>query len=244
MKTSPIITASAIALALGSLAAPQAFSQASAPTGALSASPTRVQTGTKPTLKWNITYPMFVSDYAAVNPVSTVTPNENMLADIRVIGAGVTTITKYANGTTKTTYLETVGKVRYNGGGWTTIFDGKNTDSKVQTQAIVSTLSVNAGQPISFGGYYISSVGAQSPFYSSGSPNVRTLINGDTPPANLPVYYAPTLASFLKPYLDASGKISIGPMDVIVLMELTSTDPAYVGYDLQDLVLLVTFRKP
>jgi hypothetical protein len=46
----------------------------------------------------------------------------------------------------------------------------------------------------------------------------------------------------IKPYLDASKKIRIGPMDVIVFMELTHTSLADVGYDEQDLVFLVTFR--
>jgi secreted trypsin-like serine protease len=53
------------------------------------------------------------------------------------------------------------------------------------------------------------------------------------------------LESFIKPYLTATNKVQIGPMDVIVFMELTHTnsqksDP---GYDLQDMVLLVTFKS-
>ena len=50
------------------------------------------------------------------------------------------------------------------------------------------------------------------------------------------------MEKFLKPYLDASKKVRIGPMDVIIFMELTHTSTADVGYDEQDLVLLVTFR--
>jgi hypothetical protein len=33
-------------------------------------------------------------------------------------------------------------------------------------------------------------------------------------------------------------------MDVIVFMELTDTNPNSPGYDLQDLVMLLTFRTP
>jgi hypothetical protein len=33
-------------------------------------------------------------------------------------------------------------------------------------------------------------------------------------------------------------------MDVIVFMELTHTDKSNIGYDLQDYVMLLTFRKP
>lgn len=58
----------------------------------------------------------------------------------------------------------------------------------------------------------------------------------------MPEYNAPSLESFLRPYLDAGGRVNIGPMDVIVFMELTHTDQADGGYDLQDMVLLVTFK--
>jgi hypothetical protein len=62
----------------------------------------------------------------------------------------------------------------------------------------------------------------------------------------VPEYNAPSLESFLRPYLDTTGKVKIGPMDVIVFMELThsSGQKSESGYDLQDMVLLVTFRKP
>ena len=33
-------------------------------------------------------------------------------------------------------------------------------------------------------------------------------------------------------------------MDVIIIMELTHTNQSDIGYDLQDLVMLITFRKP
>jgi hypothetical protein len=68
-------------------------------------------------------------------------------------------------------------------------------------------------------------------------------VNGDIPPSKIPDYNAPSLESFIRPYLDASGRVKIGPMDVIIFMELTHTDESNVGYDLQDLVFLVTFRK-
>jgi hypothetical protein len=73
---------------------------------------------------------------------------------------------------------------------------------------------------------------------------VRALVSGQSCPTNVPDYNAPSLESFLKPYLDSTKKVKIGPMDVIIIMELTHTDTSSVGYDLQDLVMLVTFRKP
>jgi hypothetical protein len=219
----------------------------SIPVGSLSATPTVVQTGTKPTLTWNVTYPSVVKDYVNVTPASgstapppagttvtntTITPKVNLIADIRVLGAGVTTTDSKGN----IVYIRTVGQLKYNGAsGYSTIFDGKNTDAIVQQQGIIKTINVTKDKPMYFGGYYIYNG-------STSGDNVRTLVNGDTPPSNIPVYNAPSLESFLKPYLDTSGKVKIGPMDVIIFMELTHTDKNNVGYDLQDLVFLVTFR--
>jgi hypothetical protein len=45
----------------------------------------------------------------------------------------------------------------------------------------------------------------------------------------------------LKPYLTSTGKIDIGPMSAIVLMELGQTNRSSECFDYQDLVLLVTF---
>ena len=93
------------------------------------------------------------------------------------------------------------------------------------------------------GQYYNSSW--QTQYTSTGSTqNVRALVSGQTCPNNIPDYNAPSLESFLKPYLDSQKKVKIGPMDVIIIMELTHTDQTNVGYDLQDLVMLLTFRKP
>ena len=222
----------------------------SVPVGSLSAFPTVVQTGSKPTLTWSITYPSQVQDVVTITPTttttggssstsSTVTPKVNLIADIRVLGAGVTTQDSRGN----ITYIRTVGKIRCNGASsWTTIFDGKNTDTIVQQQSIIKTITVTANQPMYFGGQYYYN-NAWGTFYSSVSgDNVRTLVNGSSCPTNMPDYNAPSLESFIKPYLDASKKVKIGPMDMIVFMELTHTDKSNVGYDVQDLVFLVTFR--
>jgi hypothetical protein len=213
----------------------------SVPVGSLTAFPTVVRTGTKPTLTWDITYPSVVVDYVTITPPATVTPKENLICDVRVLGAGVTT--QNSNGSIN--YIRTKGFMRYNGSGsWSTIFDGRNTDTIVQQQGIIKTFEVTKGQAIHFGGQYYWN-NAWSTFHNSTSGDqVRALVNGGTPPSNVPDYNAPSLESFIRPYLDANKKVKIGPMDVIVFMELTHTDKSNIGYDLQDLVFLITFRKP
>lgn len=213
----------------------------SVPVGSLTAFPTVVQTGTKPTLTWSINYPSVVKDYVTVSPPGTVTPKQNLICDIRILGAGVTT--QNSNGTIN--YIQTKGQMKFNGSSsWTTIFDGRNTDSIVQKQGIIKTYNVTANKTIDFAGQYYWNNSWSTQRTSLSGSYVKALVNGDTCPARVPDYNAPSLESFIKPYLDASRKVRIGPMDVIIFMELTHTNTSDVGYDEQDLVMLVTFRTP
>ena len=242
--------AAAAALILCVMASPQAQAQTtqpSIPTGSLTAYPTEVQTGTKPTLTWTISYPSVVKQFLTITNGTgitgalgaTVTPNQNLICDIRILGAGVTT--QNSNGTIN--YIETAAKLRYNGSSsWTTIFDGKQTDTIVKTQGIIKTLNVTSGKALDFGGQYYYNGSWFTFFNGTNGTNVQTLVNGDACPSYVPAYNAPSLETFLKPYLDASNKVRIGPMDVVVFMELTHTNKSDPGYDFQDLVLLITFR--
>ena len=243
MKTTPFAIISSTALAFITMASPQALAQSANPLGTLTASPSLVPPGTRPTLAWSISYPVSASvkDFVTITTPGGITPKQNLLCDIRIIGAGVTT--KDSKG--KIVYVETLGRLLCNGGSWATIFDGTNTSAIVQQQGLViPTFTATANQPMNFGGYYIFN-GVKSTTYTSlVGDNVRFQVNGDTPPSYVPDYNAPSLQSFIKPYLDASGKVKIGPMDVIVFMELTTSNKATLGYDLQDLVFLITFHNP
>ncbi len=243
MKTSPLAAVSAALVSICALVPASALAQTSPsiPVGSLTAFPTVVQTGTKPTLTWSITYPSVVQDYVTITQPATVTPKENLICDIRILGLGVTS--QNSNGSI--TYYRTRGQWKYNGSSsYVDIYDGRQTDTIVQTQGLVKTsIAVTKSKAITFAGQYYNS-SWQTLYTSTSGDNVRTLKSGDTPPSNIPDYNAPSLESFLRPYLDASGKVKIGPMDVIVFMELTHTDKNNIGYDLQDCVMLLTFRKP
>ena len=244
MKPNQFAVISSTVLAICAFASAQAVAQStysSVPFGKLTASPSVVQTGTKPNLSWNISYPLSITDFVSFTTPGGITPKQNLICNIRIIGAGVTTVDSKG----KIVYVETLGRLLYNGAAsWSTIFDGTENSTIVQQQGVVKTFTANANQPINFGGYYIYNGVKSTTFTSLSGDNVRFQVNGDTPPSNVPDYNAPSLATFIKPYLDASGKVKIGPMDVIVFMELTSTNKASVGYDLQDLVFLVTFSNP
>jgi len=257
MKTNKFAAYAAAILmvtSLGSSGVKAASTEPSVPVGTLTAFPTVVQTGTKPTLTWGITYPNVVTDVVTITPTTTsggstttVTPKVNLVADIRVLGAGVTSQDSRGN----IIYYRTQGKIKYNGSSsYSVIFDGKQTDSIVQTQGILplfTGIAVNRNQPMYFGGCYnIDNTSKSNNWYtffnSESGGNVKALVNGDSCPNYKTEYNAPTLESFLKPYMDGSNKIKIGPMDVIIFMELTTTNTKDAGYDFQDLVFLVTFR--
>jgi hypothetical protein len=246
MKTMHLAALTAAVITLGTLMPNLAHAQTSPsiPIGSLTAFPTVVQTGTKPTLTWSINYPSVVKDYVIVTPPGTVTPKQNLRCDIRILGAGVTT--QNSNGTIN--YIQTKCLVRYNGSSsWTTIFNGKQTDAIVQQQGILATfnnVSVTSNMAMNFGGQYYWNNAWSTVRYSTSSTYIMALVNGDTCPSRVPDYGAPSLESFLKPYLDSSRKVRIGPMDVIIFMELTHTSTSDVGYDEQDLVILVTYRTP
>lgn len=218
----------------------QAQTSPSVPVGWLSASPGIVRVGAKPTLKWGITYPATVVDYVTVTTPSTLVPKQELDAEIRVLGAGVTV--SNSNGSNMN-FVPTEAVFSYDGGNYNRIFYGTN--PQVDPSKVVHKLSVKAGKNMRFGGRYFYN-GSWGKLYTStsGTMNVRTLVNGQTPPTTYSLINAPTLENFIKPYLDASGKVMIGPMDVIVFMELTHTDSqsGELGYDLQDMVLLVTFK--
>ena len=271
MKTSHLAAVSAAVIAAGALASPRAHSEEvpAGLTGSISANPAIVQAGQSPKLKWSINYPSVVKQYVKLIPPigpdpdpsgggggnygpGTITALQNLYADVRIIGQGVTV----TSGSSGFTFVPTQATMSINStSDFKEIFYGTNPQinpgSVISLKNIFGSTYTNnmiqSGKSIRFGGryYYNNTWGT---YYKSngGTDNVRFLVNGDTPPSNVPQYNAPSLESFLRPYLDTTGKVKIGPMDVIVFMELThsasqKSDP---GYDLQDLVILVTFRKP
>jgi hypothetical protein len=129
-----------------------------------------------------------------------------------------------------------------NNSSWTRIFYG--TQSQVNPTTLVLDTTVKKGDIVDFGGrgYWDK---AWLPFYNTAatSPNVVTLKNGDTIPSTIPALQLGLIEDFLKPYLAADEKtVSIGDKDLILLMELGQTSPDSSGFDLQDLVVLVTFE--
>lgn len=209
------------------------------PAGYLSAYPTIVQTGAHPTLTWNILHPSSVSNVAVINPPGTITITQNnVYVSVQPVGTGTTDCTS----TETASQRFTEARLGVNGANYVQLFYGKTAD--VTSQYSLYIKKHKTGDVLDFGGRYVKN-NNWSPFYTTRSSNMQvvTLKNGDALPTTFPLHSSPQLAGYLGPYLDASGKVKIGPMSVLVLMELGSTNRNQLCYDYQDMILLVTFSN-
>ena len=207
------------------------------PVGSLSAFPTIVQTGTHPQLTWEITLPETVDEIIEIVEPGTLVPKRDLIMDVRILGAGVTSYNSYYN---TLTFVPTECRLNYNGQGYNRIFYGTNHD--VDPSEIVHTQFVEEGATVNLGARYYWNNGWGTWFSSTNSNyNVVALKNGDNPPTTTPMHQAPTIESFIRPYLGEDGRIEIGPRDIIYLMELTHTNQSHGGWDLQDMAVLIGF---
>lgn len=212
------------------------------PVGSLSAFPTIVQAGTHPTLTWDVTIPETIEEIIVIEPPGTIKPKRCLVMDVRVLGASVKRTWVNSNGqVVNWEWVPTESLLSYNGSSYDRIFF--DTHDEVLPNYIVHTQLVDKNSTINFGARYVLSNGSWSSMRTStnSSYNVVALKNGDTPPTTTPLYQQPTIESFILPYLDEDGNISLGARDVIYLMELTHTDQSHGGFDLQDMALLISF---
>lgn len=335
MKTIHWTAVSAAVFSVGTLVPNRAEAQStipSVPIGSLTAFPTVVQTGTKPTLRWNILYPSKVGDVVEVSPPGTLTPNQTTYASVQVVGTQIppcepcstvvsvatpgeiwqrigdayqqllsdtrmdadpfrglspgyfynlkrfyTEITDFPALASTSRYLgnqslsafnnssssnpyglmliatgggtpppttmpPTDARLSLNGGAYQQLFYGTQADVDPAKKIYIKKLLKN--QTLDFGGRYVKD-GAWSPFYTTRSTNMQViaLVRGDYPPTNFSLYRQAFLASYLKPYLDSTGRVNIGPLSVLIVMELDNSNHALGCFDYQDMVLLVTFSS-
>ena len=169
-----------------------------------------------------------------VNPNNgTITTKEEVQVDIEVLAASVQS---------GSTWLPVTGRIRYNGGTPIVVFQGTQPqlDGYADGHIFYTNPTVAAGTNILFGGNYSSS----TQYWTETSPypaNTIVLTHGDDLPAYLPLSGQQSLASFIDAYVDDNGKIDIDPTQVIIIMEVGTTNTNSTAFDMQDLVMLVTF---
>jgi hypothetical protein len=229
-----------------------------APVGVMTAFPTIVKTGTKPTLTWSIIHPARVGsgqatnggnensesgsddgveEIAAVNPPGTIIPTSDAWVTVQIIGTGPTDCRSNTSIKPPTDL-----RVSINGSPFDQLFYGTQDDIDPSHKLFIK--KVLRGHSIDFGGRYVVN-GAWTPFYTTRSTNLQvvSLVNGDTFPASTKFQGQAGLASYLKPYIDSSMKVKIGPLSVLLLMELAQTNHSSPCFDYQDQVVLVTLSR-
>ena len=213
---------------------PLAHADSKIPTGSLSVDRTLVRVGSHSQLTWQIQYPATaVTDIVTITGNGTITPSvAGLTMSVRTLGVG------FQSGPT---LLPVEGSWALNGGSFTRFFYDIGTNV-VPTKVLVST-RVNVNDKIDFGGRGWSG-SSWFPFHTTrtADPYVIVLKNGDTAPSYVPAYNQASVQSYLKAYIDGSGRIAIGPRDLIILWECSTAAPGTTYFDMQDLVVLVTFN--
>jgi hypothetical protein len=236
------------------------------PRGTLSVDSTLIRVGTQSELAWQIQYPQSVTDIIEVTP-TTITSKEELKMRVRVLGSklknnnglgnntsGVdasnpallkkgtvttTTIDDEKNGAIGDQPVEVVWSK--NKSSWSRIFYGSQ--STVVPTAVVLDTVIAKTDIVDFGARgYLSN---WLPLYSTSNntQNLIVLKNGDPTPPQIASKKYGQINGFLKPYLSTDAqRVKIGAGELLILVELDQTEPLAVGFDYQDLGLLVTFE--
>jgi len=230
MKTT--ITAIIALLLAPVLVSAQTGASPSMPVGTLTTNTNLARVGASPNLNWTITYPQTITQVVTANSDDTFTPKVEVTMRVRMIGADY----RYSSTRFKPVQVE----VSVNGGSYSRIFSGIHTD--VNPSTVILTRTVSAGQTVRF-----RFRGSQDTGYTNWNPwrygpdlMVAMMAHGDMPPTYAPYLSPNGVDSYLTPYLAPDGSMQLGPRDLIYLAELTNTSTSASGFDLQDLVMLVT----
>jgi len=200
------------------------------PAGWLDAYPTVVQAGTHPTLTWGINLPSSLGDHVRIHD-GKLFVKQNVTIDITVVGSNVV-----ATNDGRTSEVPTVFTVTSSSSAKQNIFQGSS--SNVKANLVWSGVATSNEYEVSFSGKYFFN-GVWGPEFASGdgSNNIRIISDGQPFPSNQ------IIQPFLKPYINETTRVAtLGPLDALVLMELTHSNKTAAGYDLQDGVLLVTAK--
>lgn len=236
------------------------------PRGSLSVDSTLVRVGTQSQLAWQIQYPQSVTDIVEVTP-TTITSKEELKMRVRVLGSKVRTDRGHGNNvdgmdvsnTGKKQGVDLSGSIddeksgaqfgempveavwSKNKSSWSRIFYGSYS-TIVPTEIVLDTV-IAKSDVVDFGarGYLLDWL----PLYCTSTTchNLIILKNGDSTPHQIASKQYGQIAGFVKPYLSTDAQtVKIGDSQLLILVELDQTEPLAVGFDYQDLGMLVTFE--
>lgn len=197
------------------------------PRGTLNVDKDIVRVGTNAQLDWQVIYPSNVHNMVDVKTPGRVVPKQPVNMKVRVLGVA------FQAGSNQ---LPVDAYMSLNGSSWSQFFYGRSAD--VNPEQVVVNMHAQQGDTLDFGARGWNDLWL--PFHSTQTedPYVTVLSNGNSAPN----YDQGTITNFLKPYVDASGKVRIGPRDLIVLWECSTAAPGTAAFDMQDLAILITFE--
>lgn len=221
-----------LALGYGLFITSATASDSQVPRGTLNVDRELVRTGTSSQLDWKIEYPTpQVVDIVDVLPPQRIVPKKDVTMKVRVLGVAFQSGSKQ---------LPLDGYYSLNGSSWERFFYGDRDD--VEPGKVLLEKRVGKGTYIDFGARGWNRRWLPFHHTRTDDPYVIVLKNGDRAPDYAPAYDQGSVVSFLKPYIDKGGNIRIGERDLIVLWEASTSKPGSRYFDMQDLVILVTFE--
>ncbi|MGJ8635158.1 MAG: hypothetical protein ACSHX7_14675 [Luteolibacter sp.] len=235
MKTNSLCRAvGTLTLSLGIFAGSLSIvhAETTVPRGSLDVDKDLVRVSTRSNLEWEIEYPESITEIVTVDPPGTIIPKKDLEMRVRVLGVA------FQSGNT---LLPVAAYWSYNNSSWDNFFYGTSED--VNSNDVKISVDVKQSDTIDFGARGSSGNGWY-PFNNTKTESqyVTVLGNGSSAPSYAPAYNQSSVTSFLKPYIDSDGRINIGERDLIILWECYTASPGSQYFDMQDIVVLVSFE--
>lgn len=261
-----------IGLLAGLCSFSSAFAADDIPIGKLNVDRTLVRTGARSQLDWQIQYASVVTSVVDIVPPNTIKALYDLKMRVRVLGAtfqqtksnnghgnnldgvdssnpgqgaggpnGAIDASGLVDDESKALYLPVEVVWSLNSASWARIFYG--TQTTLDPTSLVIDTTIRKGDTVNFGGRGYLNKWLGLYHTAAASPNVVMLKKGDKLPTTIPAFQLGLIQNFLKPYLAADLKtVNIGNLDYILLLELGETNTSRVGFNVQDLGVLVTFE--
>ena len=205
------------------------------PLGSLDVDAKLVQTGSRPSLKWNIEFPRTAKDFVSLTAEDRLVAHVATRVEMRVVGMGLQS---------DAADLPAALWSNVDGSNWKKLVYGSGED--VGPPQVGFDGVVSAGQTIDLaargrkedGNWY------DIRWTTQLDPGVTGLHSGDPVPDAAPAFQQGDVEDYLTSYVTDDARISLGPNDVLYLFELTSETPGESDFDLQDLAVVNTFSEP
>lgn len=208
------------------------------PTGKLNAGRFWSSHSTGPELAWRIRPPIRCSNLIHLDPTTgSLTTRTALRMRVHVLGVGE----KTSADPHRAAFWVRTGIQS----GWQLLFDGTPEAVRARTPVLDQPVDPNTRIDLAARAYG----GEESSWRalrSTGSPGhgIMQLVDGDPLPTAISIDPEPFLNACLSPETRPSGarSVSTGPKDLVVFFELSDASPGEPSFDLQDLVVLVTFE--